>query len=259
MGKRFGAVAAAAVVAVVAAAGSGVAGAADHNMDNMGGDTCAPSGTSLSLTAEGHAFDKHCLAVPAGEAFTIRFENRDNDRHNVAILPSHTSTETLFEGDIIAGPKSTVYAVPSLKAGTYHFHCEIHPNLMNGTFIVAAAPTATTSAKPSATPGPTMSMGPGTPAPAPAAAPKPDSMPPRAAASAPATPPAPMAAAGKPAAAPETAAAPKAAAAAGNNLARTGPASSRLLLLFAGLALAAGGLSVFGSARPVTSKARYKP
>ena len=264
MGKRFGAVAAAAVLAVVAA-GSGVAGAADHNMDNMGGETCAPSGTSLSLTAEGHAFDKHCLAVPAGEAFTIRFENRDNDRHNVAILPSHTSTETLFEGDIIAGPKSTVYAVPNMKAGTYHFHCEVHPNLMNGTFIVAAAPTASTGAKPSATPGPTMSMGSGMPAPAPAAAPKPDSMPPRAA-SAPAPKPdsmAPRSSASAPAAAaPMDAAkpadAPKAAAAA-NNLARTGPASSRLLLLFAGLALAAGGLSVLGSARAATAPARSKP
>jgi LPXTG-motif cell wall-anchored protein len=208
---------------------------------------CSPSGTSLALTAENHAFDKDCLAVRAGEAFTIRFENRDNDRHNVAVLPSHTSTETLFQGDIVAGPKSTVYAVPNMKAGTYHFHCEIHPNLMNGTFIVAAAPTATTGAKPSVTPSPTMSMGADTPAAEPAPAPKPDSTP-RAAASDPATSAAPSGAASG------SASAPKTPAAAGNNLPHTGPASSRLLLLLAGLALAAGGLSVLGSARPATSK-----
>jgi LPXTG-motif cell wall-anchored protein len=231
MGKWFGAAVGTAVLAVVA--GSGVAGAADHKMDAP----CSPSGTSLALTAENHAFDKDCLAVRAGEAFTIRLENRDSDRHNVAILPSHTSTETLFQGDIVAGPKSTVYAVPNMKAGTYHFHCEIHPNLMNGTFIVAAAPTATTGAKPSATPSPTMSMGADAPA-APAAAPAPAPAPapkgettPRAAAAAPAA----------------------SAAAAGNHLPHTG-ASSRLLLLLAGLALAAGGLSVLGSARPETSK-----
>jgi plastocyanin len=241
MGKWFGAAASAVVLAAVAA-GSGVAGAADHKMGAM----CSPSGTSLALTAENHAFDKDCLAVTAGEAFTIRFENRDADRHNVAILPSHTSTETLFSGDIVPGPKNTVYAVPNMKAGTYHFHCEVHPNLMQGTFIVAAAPTATTGAKPSATPSPTMSMGADTPAatPAPAPkpdatpAPKPDSSPPRAAASAPATP----------------AAAPKTAAAAGNNLPHTGPASSRLLVLLAGLALAAGGLSVLGGACRAASK-----
>src|SRR5207302_1832162 len=70
---------------------------------------------------------------------TIRFDNKDNDRHNVAFLPSHTSTETFFAGDIVAGPKSITYSVPALKPGTFHFHCQIHPNLMNGTFIVAAA------------------------------------------------------------------------------------------------------------------------
>src|SRR5256885_214285 len=194
MGKGFGAAVAAAVLAAMAA-GSGVAGAADHKMMDA---TCSPSGTSLALTAENHTFDKDCLAVRAGEAFTIRFENRDNDRHNVAILPSHTSTETLFQGDIVAGPKSTVYAVPNMKAGTYHFHCEIHPNLMNGTFIVTAAPTATTEAKPSATPSPTMSMGSDTPAAGPAPAPKPDTAP--RAASAPAAPtPSPAASGGGPA------------------------------------------------------------
>jgi LPXTG-motif cell wall-anchored protein len=194
--------------------------------------------------------------VTAGEAFTIRFENRDADRHNVAILPSHTSTETLFAGDIVPGPKNTVYAVPNMKAGTYHFHCEVHPNLMQGTFIVAAAPTATTGAKPATTPSPTMSTGADTPAPQPAPAPKPDSTPPRAAASAPApaTAAAPSKEAGDSAPAPKTAAAAPKAAAAGNNLPHTGPASSRLLLLLAGLALATGGLSVLGSTRPAPSK-----
>ncbi|MGH9009545.1 MAG: cupredoxin domain-containing protein, partial [Acidimicrobiia bacterium] len=172
MGNRFCAAVAIAMLAV-GVGGSGAAWAA----------ACSPSGTSLALTAERHAFDRNCLAVRAGEAFTIRFENRDIDRHNVAIVPSHTSTETLFQGDIVPGPKNTVYAVPNLKAGTYHFHCEIHPNLMNGTFMVAAAPPAT-SAKPSTTPSPTMSMGEDTPAAVPAPAPKPDAAP-RTAASAP--------------------------------------------------------------------------
>jgi LPXTG-motif cell wall-anchored protein len=244
MGKWFGAAASAVVLAAVAA-GPGAAGGADHKMGAM----CSPSGTSLALTAENHAFDKDCLAVTAGQAFTIRFENRDADRHNVAILPSHTSTETIFQGDIVPGPKNTVYAVPNMKAGTYHFHCEVHPNLMQGTFIVAAAPTPTTSAKPSATPSPTMSMGADTPAAQPAPAPKAGSSPPRAAAAAPAPSAAPSAAAGG-----SPAAAPKTAAAAGNNLPHTGPASSRLLLLLAGLALAAGGLSVLGGARPAASK-----
>ena len=251
MGKWFAAVAAAAGLAVGATAPG--ASAADHSPGGSGtktGGLCSPSGTSLTLIAENHAFDTDCLAVRAGEAFTIRFENRDNDRHNVAILPSHTSTETIFQGDILPGPKNTVYAVTNMKAGTYHFHCEIHPNLMNGAFLVAAAPTATTPAKPSTTPSPTMATGDDTAAGAPPArkpAPKPDATP-RPAASAPATPAVPASPTASAGAAIGSAAAPGTAAA-GDNLPRTGPAASRLLLVLAGLALGAGGLSVLGGAR----------
>ena len=245
--------AAAAAVLVVAAAGSGPAWA-DHTPGGSGTKTaaapCAPSGTSLALTAENHKFDKDCLAVTAGESFTIRFDNRDSDRHNVAILPSHMSTETLFAGDIVAGPKSTVYAVPNMKAGTYHFHCEIHPNLMNGTFIVAPPPAA--PGKAASTPPP-MTMDekksaaapPAPPAPPTAAAPAP-----KAYSTAPAPKSAAAAPASKPAATPsETRSAAAAQAAApGTKLPRTGPAN-HLLLLLAGLALAAGGLSVAAGAR----------
>src|SRR5581483_3179027 len=204
--------AAAAVVLVVAAAGSGPAWA-DHTPGGSGTRTaaapCAPSGTSLALTAENHKFDKDCLAVTAGESFTIRFDNRDSDRHNVAILPSHMSTETLFAGDIVAGPKSTVYAVPNMKAGTYHFHCEIHPNLMNGTFVVAPPPAA--PGKAASTPPP-MTMDEKKSA---AAPPAPAAPPAAAAPSTPApkgssTAPAPKSAAAAPASKPAAAAEPKA-------------------------------------------------
>jgi hypothetical protein len=194
--------------------------------------------------------------VPAGESFTIRFDNKDSDRHNVAILPSHTATTTLFEGDILPGPKSLTYNVPALKAGTYHFHCEVHPNLMNGVFIVgsAAAPA------PAPTPPGTTSMGDAKPAPAPKTAEAAPAMPaPMPAASAPKPDAAAMpsrTAAGPNAAAPN-AGAPKTAApkTAGTNLPRTGPHSARLLLILAGTALAAGGLSVLGGARRAAFRA----
>jgi plastocyanin len=236
--------AAAAAVLAVAGVGSGPAWA-DHTPGGSKAAPCAPSGTSLALTAENHKFDKDCLAVTAGESFTIRFDNRDSDRHNVAILPAHTSVETIFAGDIVPGPKSTVYAVPNMKAGTYHFHCEVHPNLMNGTFVVAAPPAA--DGKQVSTPSPMTTdekkaaAGPSAAAPAPRSA---------EAAQAPKTAAAPAAAAApKPAPSPATTRSAAAAepAAAGTKLPRTGPAD-RALLLLAGLALAAGGLSVLGGA-----------
>lgn len=205
----------AAVAAVLAVAGGGSEPAWAQAAP------CSPSGTSLALTAELHKFDRDCLAVTAGESFTIRFDNRDSDRHNVAVLPAHTATETVFAGDIVPGPKSTVYAVPNMKAGTYHFHCEVHPNLMNGTFVVAAAP-APRSAGAAQAPK-------NSPAPAAAAAPK---APPKAA-------PTPVTTRGGPAAGPAGAAA---------KLPRTGP-GDRALVVLAGLVLAAGGLSVLGGAK----------
>jgi LPXTG-motif cell wall-anchored protein len=256
MRKWLGAVA---VAAVLTAGGPGARPASADDMNMGPGATCSPSGTALTLTAQDHKFDKDCLAVPADQAFTIRFDNKDNDRHNLAILPSHTSTETMFAGDIVPGPKTVTYSVQALKPGTFHFHCQIHPNLMNGTFIVAAAAAAPVPAaapapapKPGPTPPPRMSMGTDVPAASPA--PAPGAPTPKAAASAPPVPaPAPKAGTPTTPAPARTAASagrsPRTAAAAGKALPRTGPASNRLLLLLAGIALAAGGLSVVAGAR----------
>ncbi len=102
-----------------------------------GAATCSPSGTSLSITAKDIQYDKGCLAAPAGQAFTIKFDNNDALPHNVTIQVSHTSTESFFSGEQITGPnKSVTYRVSSIAAGTYHFHCIVHPDQMNGTFVV---------------------------------------------------------------------------------------------------------------------------
>lgn len=99
--------------------------------------TCAPQGAALTITAEGTAFDAACLAAPAGQDFTIVMDNKDSVPHSLAILASHDTEDVLFRGDIFQGPKSTTYQVPALKAGTYAFHCEVHPSNMKGTFVVA--------------------------------------------------------------------------------------------------------------------------
>ena len=262
MGKFLGA---ATMAAALAAGTLGAAPAFADDMNMGGGATCSPSGSALSITAKDHTFDKSCLAVAAGQAFTIFFNNEDSDRHNLAILPSHMATEKFFQGDIVMGPKSITYSVPALKPGTWHFHCEIHPNLMNGTFVVADAPASAPAPVPvpgAATP-PSMSMT--KPATPPAAAPAPIPAPKASSSAAPA-PKASSSAAPAPAPAPKpamsdlpaparqgaAAPAPKANAAAkpaGSGLPRTGPQSDRLLLGLSGLALAAGGLSVLAGAR----------
>ncbi len=99
--------------------------------------SCEPAGTSLSVVAEGIRWNTDCLAVPAGQAFSIVMDNKDTVPHNVAILKSHSATDVEFRGELLQGPKQTTYEIPALPAGTYVFHCEVHPTEMRGTFVVA--------------------------------------------------------------------------------------------------------------------------
>lgn len=81
-------------------------------------------------------FDKQCLAAPADQPFSIEFNNAEAVPHNVAILPDHDSPDRLFQGEVFSGPGARTYQVNALKAGQYHFHCDVHPE-MKGDFIVA--------------------------------------------------------------------------------------------------------------------------
>lgn len=120
-------------------AGGGPAAQDQHagHTDHAGNATssCSPSGTTLTLTASGTKFNTDCLAAPASQAFKINFDNKDSVTHNIQILESHSASEALFDAGLVpAGLKAL--DVPALKAGTFAFHCKIHPGQMSGTFIV---------------------------------------------------------------------------------------------------------------------------
>jgi plastocyanin len=132
---------------------------------NPGAD-CKPNGTALSLTASDNKFDKDCMAVPANQASTIAFENRDPGiPHNVSIYQDDTASKAYFKGEVIDGPKKITYNVPALPEGRYFFRCDPHPEFMYGNFVVGnppPAPTTTTTAPPPTT---TTTSGPGLPLP----------------------------------------------------------------------------------------------
>ena len=121
-------------------AGGPPAGADPHagHTDHAGNATshCEPSGTTLTIQASGTKFNTDCLAAPAGRPFTINFDNKDSRPHNIQILENHSASEALFDAELINGPGIKTLNVPALKAGTFAFHCKIHPGQMSGTFIV---------------------------------------------------------------------------------------------------------------------------
>jgi plastocyanin len=97
--------------------------------------TVAPgAGASLSLAATELAFSTDRLSVASGERFTLLFDNQAAGvSHNVAIHAA--SGEVLFAGKIVPGPQQVTYQVPSLKAGTYRFLCDVHPQQMTGILV----------------------------------------------------------------------------------------------------------------------------
>ena len=100
--------------------------------------TCTPSGTALAIAASEKRFDKDCLAAPAGQAFTIAFDNQDAAvPHNVSIYDTAAGDKPLFKGEVIIGPTQTTYSVPAQVAGTYEFRCDPHDETMLGTFVVS--------------------------------------------------------------------------------------------------------------------------
>ena len=99
----------------------------------------AEPGTGASgnvITAENLSFDRDTLSFPADTASTLTFQNNDAGvPHNVAIYPDASSSKALFTGDLVTGVDTATYDIPALPAGSYYFHCDVHPD-MHGTVTV---------------------------------------------------------------------------------------------------------------------------
>ncbi|HEX5466171.1 MAG TPA: cupredoxin domain-containing protein [Candidatus Limnocylindrales bacterium] len=91
--------------------------------------------SAVKISAKDLRFSLSTITVAADKPFTITFDNEDSVPHNVAIFEGRDATgKNVFRGTIDAGPKTLTYDVPALPAGTYYFHCDVHPT-MNGTLI----------------------------------------------------------------------------------------------------------------------------
>jgi plastocyanin len=68
----------------------------------------------------------------------VNFDNQDTGiPHNFAVYDSAIAKETIFEGDIIRGPKKIIYRFDApQQPGIYFFRCDPHPLIMNGQFVV---------------------------------------------------------------------------------------------------------------------------
>src|SRR5215216_2461283 len=102
-----------------------VAGAQQQPQD-MTGQSTTPK--MWSVTIEDFDFDPPDVAIQPGD--TVMWVNRGNTAHTV------TSDDGLFDSEVLNPGESFMFTFP--EAGTFSYHCEIHP-FMTGSVTVGAA------------------------------------------------------------------------------------------------------------------------
>jgi plastocyanin len=95
-----------------------------------GGEGHGGEAVVVRLAARNIAFQPTSLSAPAGEAFTIAFNNEDQVEHNVHIFDNEAhDPPALFEGPLVPAATERDYEVGALEEGTYYFLCTIHPQM----------------------------------------------------------------------------------------------------------------------------------
>jgi plastocyanin len=92
-----------------------------------------PANADVTVVARDMKFVQPEVRVKADAAFSLLLRNGDGMPHNVAIYTDSSATAPLFVGEMVTDGE-IVYDIPALKAGTYFFRCDLHPD-MTGTIV----------------------------------------------------------------------------------------------------------------------------
>ena len=96
-------------------------------------DLVVPPDADVVIVAEDNRFDLDRIDLLAGDPTTIAIENRDDGvNHNLHLYDAPGQPSTDLEPGLVV----QVLDVAIDRAGTYHFICDLHPN-MTGDVVVA--------------------------------------------------------------------------------------------------------------------------
>ena len=114
-----------ALILVVAVLAAGCGGSTSSTTTAGTPATTSGNSAGAQVVLKGFAFDPASITIKAGESVT--WTNQDSPTHTI------TADNGEFDsGNIASGAK---YSFTFAKAGTYPYHCSIHPS-MKGTVVV---------------------------------------------------------------------------------------------------------------------------
>jgi plastocyanin len=87
-----------------------------------------PSGPTETIEAKDFSFDPSEVRLEAGKEVTLVLDNQGDVEHNLTVED--------LDVDKDAEPGETANAPVTPDAGSYDFHCEYHPDRMQGTITV---------------------------------------------------------------------------------------------------------------------------
>jgi plastocyanin len=131
------------VAALLAVALAGVACGGSSSPVSSGATIPTPAvqGTatdSITLVAKDLKYNVNEITLQANVESTVTLDNQDAGViHNFSIYTTTDAATNVFRGDLTTGPVTQAYTVPPLKPGTYYFRCDVHPDTMHGTLVVA--------------------------------------------------------------------------------------------------------------------------
>ena len=68
----------------------------------------------------------------------VNFNNLDSGvPHTFSVYTNSAATTSIFIGSRVTGVSSITYSFTApTTPGTYFFRCDVHPSMMNGSFVV---------------------------------------------------------------------------------------------------------------------------
>jgi plastocyanin len=113
------------------AAASGSPSASGSPAASGSGGPAASGATVTIVATNATKFDTAEVQTAAGKPFTITFDNEDATAPHNVVLQNPDGSPVKVSGDtaFFTGPGTRQYQVPALTAGSYPFHCQVHPNM----------------------------------------------------------------------------------------------------------------------------------